>query len=60
MPPVSYIPGSAKVAAVDQQLRDRDVFLAEIHDRLQLAQDVMKDHQDQKRRPVEFAMGDWV
>jgi hypothetical protein len=45
---------------VDQQLRDRDVFLAEIRERLQLAQDVMKDHQDQKRRSVEFEVGDWV
>jgi hypothetical protein len=59
-PLVSYSPGSAKVAAVDQQLRDRDVFLAEIRDRLKLAQDVMKDRQDQKRRLVEFAVGDWV
>jgi hypothetical protein len=57
---VSYIPGLAKVAEVDRQLRGRDVFLAEIRERLQLAQDVMKDHQDKKRRPVEFVVGDWV
>jgi hypothetical protein len=59
-PLVSYMPGSAKVAAVDRQLRDRDVFLAEIRDRLQLAQDLMKDHQDKTRRSVEFAVGNWV
>jgi hypothetical protein len=29
---VSYLPGSACVAAVDRQLRDRDKFLLNIHD----------------------------
>jgi hypothetical protein len=48
LPPLaSYLPGSARVAAVDRQLRDRDeFFLAKIRDRLRLAQD------------VEFAVGD--
>lgn len=58
--PVFYLPGTAKVAAVDRQLRTRDVFLADIHDRLRLAQDVMEELQDKKRRLVEFLVGDWV
>jgi hypothetical protein len=39
---------------------DRDEFLVEIRDWLRLAQDVMKEHQNKKRRMVEFAAGDWV
>jgi len=57
---VSYSPGTAKVVAVDQQLQDRDVFLAEIRERLLLVQDTMKEHQNKRRRPVEFVVGDWV
>ena len=34
---VSCLPGSARVAAVDRQLRDRDKFLLDIRDRLVLA-----------------------
>lgn len=51
---------AAKVVAVDQQLSDRDDFLADIRDHLLLAQDVMKDHQNHKRRHVEYSVGDWV
>lgn len=57
---MSYTPGTAKVAAVNQQLRDRDAFLEEIRERLLLAQDVMKEHQNKKRRQVDFAIGDCV
>jgi hypothetical protein len=31
-----------------------------IRDHLLLAQDVMKDHQNHKRRHVEYSVGDWV
>jgi len=51
---MSYTPGA------DRQLQDRDVFLAEIRERLILAQDTMREHQNKKRRHVEFAVGDWV
>jgi hypothetical protein len=37
----------------------RDEFLAEIKDRLQHAQDLMKDNYDQHHRELEF-VGDWV
>lgn len=57
---LSYEPGLAKVAAVDKQLLERDVFLAEIRDRLLHAQTVMKQHYDGRHRHLEFAVGDWV
>jgi hypothetical protein len=57
---LAYHPGVAKVAAVDQQLQERDEFLTEIKERLVQAQLVMKTYQDQSRREVEFQEGDWV
>ena len=48
------------MAAVDRQLQDRDIFLAEIRERLILAQDTMREHHNQKRRHLEFAVGDRV
>ena len=57
---MSYSAGAARVAAVDRQLQDRDVFLAEIRERLLLAQDTMRETQNQKRRHVEFSIGDRV
>ena len=47
---IPYQQGSARVAAVDRQLRDRNEFLSEIRERLQIAQDVMKATQDKSRR----------
>jgi hypothetical protein len=57
---LSYAPGTARVAAVDQQLQDRDVFLADIKQRLLQAQVTMKHAQDSGRRDVQYAIGDWV
>jgi hypothetical protein len=37
-----YQPGSAKVAAVDHQMRDRDTFLTEIKQHFLQAQALMK------------------
>lgn len=54
---LAYHPGTAKVAAVDRQLMDRDLFLAEIKERLFQAQNMMKA---ERRREVVFAVGDWV
>jgi hypothetical protein len=62
-PPPPMIPfqaGSARVAAVDRQLRDRDTFLAEIKDRLLQAQALMKTAHDRQHRQVEYQVGDWV
>lgn len=41
---LSYHPDSARITAVDRQLQEQDVFLAEICDCLLLAQDTMKQH----------------
>ncbi|KAJ1259397.1 hypothetical protein BS78_10G151700 [Paspalum vaginatum] len=57
---VQYQPGTARVAAVDRQLWDRDVFLAEIRERLLLAQNTMKLQSDKQRRDLSFAISDWV
>jgi hypothetical protein len=43
---LSYTPGTARVAVVNQQLQDRDVFLADIKQRLIQAQVTMKQAQD--------------
>lgn len=42
------------------QLRDRDEFLADIRDRLLLAEDVMKAHYDKQHRFLEFQVGEWA
>jgi hypothetical protein len=57
---MKYEAGSSRVAAVDVQLRDRDVFLAQIRERLLLAQDVMRQQHDKRRRNVVFEVGDWA
>jgi len=46
----SYQPGLARVVAVDKQLQHRDVFLAEIKERLLQAQDYMKTSHDKLHR----------
>jgi hypothetical protein len=45
---------------VDVQLQNRDEFLADIRDRLLLAQDSMKHRSDLHRRELSFQVGDWV
>jgi hypothetical protein len=46
---LSYTPGTTKVAVVDQQLQDRDVFLEDIKQRLLQSQVTMKNTQDKSR-----------
>ncbi|WVZ84790.1 hypothetical protein U9M48_031778 [Paspalum notatum var. saurae] len=50
-----YDESSAKLPAADQQLRDRDEFLAEIRDRLEQAQQVQKAQHDRGHRELIFA-----
>jgi hypothetical protein len=57
---VSYSPRTARVVVVDRQMQDRDLFLAEIRERLLQAQVTMKMYQDKSRRGVQFIVGDWV
>ena len=57
---LTYQPGSARVAAVDQQLQDRDEFLRDIKERLLQAQATMKQYQDLSRRQEDFEVNDWA
>ena len=57
---LAYIPGTSRVQAVDEYLRDRDTILLELRHNLQLAQNRMKCQVDQHRREVSFTMGDYV
>jgi hypothetical protein len=62
-PPSALIPfqvRSTRVVAVDHQLHDRDIFLAEIKNRLLQAQALMKTSYDKNHCELEFAMGDWA
>jgi hypothetical protein len=57
---LSYQSEIFKVAAVDRQLQERDLFLSEIRDRLLHAQQLMKRNFDGQHRDIEFQVGDWV
>jgi len=59
-PLIPYQPDSAKVAAIDRQLGDRDVFLADVKEYLLHAQELMRSHYDGHHRDVQFVMGDCV
>jgi hypothetical protein len=52
--------GISKVAAVDHQLQERDLFLSEIRDMLLHAQQLMKRNFDGQHHDIEFQVGDWV
>jgi hypothetical protein len=55
-PSLAMIPfqaGSTRIVAVDHQLRDRDIFLAEMKDKLLQAQAVMKTSYDKMVRTIE-------
>jgi hypothetical protein len=56
-PMIPFQAGAARVITVNRQLRERDVFLTEIKDRLHQAQDLMKAAHDSKHRPLEFQVG---
>ncbi|XP_024195599.1 uncharacterized protein LOC112198707 [Rosa chinensis] len=57
---IPYLPGSTSVAAVDQQLRNRDTLLAALKRNLQVAQSRMKGFYDKKHIEREFVVGDQV
>lgn len=57
---LSYVWGTAKVAAVEQELVDRDTMIKELKGKIQQAQNRMKQIYDLKHRKREFAVGDWV
>ncbi|KAA0047237.1 Retrotransposable element Tf2 [Cucumis melo var. makuwa] len=47
-------------STLDQPLKDRDITLGALKEHLTLAQERMKKHADNKRREVEFQVGDLV
>jgi hypothetical protein len=52
--------GAVRVAAVEHQLRGRNIFLSEIKDKLLQAQTIMKTAHDEHHRHLDFVVGDWV
>lgn len=61
-PPVipMYTPGSSKIQAVDEYLKERDELLRILKANLMQAQDQMKLMADLKRREVQLEIGDMV
>ncbi|KAA0048440.1 Retrovirus-related Pol polyprotein from transposon 17.6 [Cucumis melo var. makuwa] len=57
---LSYGEGGTSDSTLDEQLRERDITLAALHEHLLLAQQQMKQYADRKRRHVEFQIGDLV
>jgi hypothetical protein len=45
---------------MDQQRRDRGIFLAEVRDRLLKVHGIMKMAHDKQHWHLEFKVGDWV
>jgi len=58
-PPIlrAYKQGEARLPAVEQQLLERDEFLAKVWDRLEQAQQYAKVQYDRKHRELSFAVG---
>ena len=57
---LTYIPGTSRIQAVDEYLRDRDTILHELRHNLSMASQRMKCQADKKRREVSFDIGDYV
>ncbi|KAK9189481.1 hypothetical protein WN943_018078 [Citrus x changshan-huyou] len=57
---LTYVPGTSRVQAVDEYLRDRDTILRELRHNLSLARQRMKSQADLKRQEVSFKVGDYV
>ena len=57
---LTYVPGTSRVQAVDEYLRDRDTILYELRHNLSLARQRMKSQADLKRWEVSFEVGDYV
>lgn len=57
---IPYTVGLAHTDTVDGLLKDRDAFLANVHDHLLQAQAYAKQHYDSHHHPLEFTIDDWV
>jgi hypothetical protein len=56
----SYEPGETRVAALARDMEERSAFLADVHFRLEQAQQVHKRHYDRCHRQVSYQVGDWA
>jgi hypothetical protein len=57
---LSYLPGTSKVQAVDQTLTVREDILCTLKENLVMAQNRMKQQEDQGRSERQFVEGDQV
>ncbi|KAJ0885707.1 putative nucleotidyltransferase, Ribonuclease H [Helianthus annuus] len=62
LPPklLPYVPGTTKLQAVEDYLKDRDQMLKTLRANLFAAQNRLKNIADQHRRDLEFEVGDYV
>ncbi|GAB2269904.1 hypothetical protein Dimus_038810 [Dionaea muscipula] len=59
-PLLHFMPGSTSVAAVEDELIDRDQLLKEVRENLCVAQNRMRQIYDRKHMDRSFAIGNWV
>ncbi|KAJ0087843.1 hypothetical protein Patl1_32637 [Pistacia atlantica] len=57
---LSYVPGTAKVVAAEQQFFEHDLIIKEVKAKIASAQNRMKKIYDRKHEEEEFEIGDWV
>ncbi|GMY08147.1 Integrase catalytic domain-containing protein [Fagus crenata] len=57
---LTYVPGTAKVAAVEDELLQRDLVLTDLKENIKVAQERMKRSYDSKHCEKNFEVGNWV
>lgn len=57
---IRYIPGTAKLSALDHDLSNRDIILRQLKHNLLTAQNRQKNQADKHRRDISYAVGDWL
>ncbi|KAJ1258172.1 hypothetical protein BS78_10G054400 [Paspalum vaginatum] len=57
---VPFQPGRARTDAVDELLRERDSFLADVRERLLQAQQYSRCYYNSRHRDLQFPVGSWV
>jgi len=56
----SYEPGETRMATLARDMEERTAFLADVHYRLEQAQQVHKRFYDRRHRQVSYQVGDWA
>jgi len=57
---MTYIPKTARLQSIEEELIARDIVLQLLKDNLVKARDIMKKYADLHRTERDFAVGDWV